>query len=416
MNRIVLIGNGFDLAHGMNTSYSHFIANYWHEIGIKLKSFYNSNFTSSRKTFDCYGLLVRDMPGPHISKPIDFGLTYLDIHRSLESIGLELIFTNKFLEILNQKNNLENWVDIENEYYRLLKENLKNEKHDDKIKCLNNDFIQVKLLLEAYLRKIENEFTSDLPEKQIIGTIGHKIYAPFNIKDFSEDFINKKAELEFEKYQKIIQIESGDVKDYSIFSDKEKSLLNKLTNPTSVKEIRRLLISDGASIYFDLLPNELLFLNFNYTATEKFYDNQYNFGDFESKKSLKKQIIHIHGAINKDDINSIIFGYGDELDEDYKTIENLNNNAFLENIKSIKYLDSKNYKNLLEFIESDDYQIFIFGHSCGMSDRTLLNTLFEHKNCVSIKPFYHKIDDENDNFIDIISHSLKSHYFKFRLK
>ena len=29
MNRIILIGNGFDLAHGMKTSYRQFIDNYW---------------------------------------------------------------------------------------------------------------------------------------------------------------------------------------------------------------------------------------------------------------------------------------------------------------------------------------------------------------------------------------------------
>ena len=36
------------------------------------------------------------------------------------------------------------------------------------------------------------------------------------------------------------------------------------------------------------------------------------------------------------------------------------------------------------------YQIFIFGHSCGISDRTLLIMLFEHDNCASIKVFYHE--------------------------
>ena len=42
------------------------------------------------------------------------------------------------------------------------------------------------------------------------------------------------------------------------------------------------------------------------------------------------------------------------------------------------------------------------GHSCGNSDRTLMNALFEHRNCVSIKPFYYKSQDGNDNYQDII--------------
>ena len=37
MNRIILIGNGFDLAHQMKTSYGHFINNYWNRLVIKLK-------------------------------------------------------------------------------------------------------------------------------------------------------------------------------------------------------------------------------------------------------------------------------------------------------------------------------------------------------------------------------------------
>ena len=42
------------------------------------------------------------------------------------------------------------------------------------------------------------------------------------------------------------------------------------------------------------------------------------------------------------------------------------------------------------------------GHSCGNSDRTLLNTLFEHRNCVSIKPYYHLKEDGTDNYIELI--------------
>ena len=42
------------------------------------------------------------------------------------------------------------------------------------------------------------------------------------------------------------------------------------------------------------------------------------------------------------------------------------------------------------------------GHSCGNSDRTLLNTLFEHKNCVSIKPFYYIREDGTDNYMELI--------------
>ena len=51
---------------------------------------------------------------------------------------------------------------------------------------------------------------------------------------------------------------------------------------------------------------------------------------------------------------------------------------------------------------ADYYQIYIMGHSCGNSDRTLLNTLFEHKNCVSIKPYYYQKTDGTDNYMEIV--------------
>ncbi|MCE9216511.1 bacteriophage abortive infection AbiH family protein, partial [Bacteroides ovatus] len=140
----------------------------------------------------------------------------------------------------------------------------------------------------------------------------------------------------------------------------------------------------------NLIPNTLI-LNFNYTKTaEKLYI-----------KNGNDKIINIHGELNNEN-NPIIFGYGDELDDDYERIERLQNNDFLENIKSIRYHKTRNYRKLLEFVALGPYQVFIMGHSCGNSDRTLLNTLFEHDNCLSIKVFYRQYEDGTDNYIDMI--------------
>lgn len=42
------------------------------------------------------------------------------------------------------------------------------------------------------------------------------------------------------------------------------------------------------------------------------------------------------------------------------------------------------------------------GHSCGNSDRTLLNTLFEHPNCISVKVYYHQREDGTDDYSQLI--------------
>lgn len=143
-----------------------------------------------------------------------------------------------------------------------------------------------------------------------------------------------------------------------------------------------------------LYPNRLMLLNFNYTNTADLYIPKCpNYKD-------KFIINHIHG--NLKDHDSIIFGYGDELDDRYNKLVKLNNNDYLHNIKSIKYLEADNYRKMLAFIDSAPYQVYIMGHSCGNSDRTLLNTLFEHKNCLSIKPFYYIKKDGSDNYFEII--------------
>lgn len=140
-----------------------------------------------------------------------------------------------------------------------------------------------------------------------------------------------------------------------------------------------------------VLSDQILFLNFNGTCIEPTV--------YLEKFGIRGQ--PIHGELGNDK-NPIIFGYGDELDDDYKEISKLNDNDYLKNIKSIRYLETDNYRKLLSFIDSAPFQIYIMGHSCGNSDRTLLNTLFEHKNCVSIKPFYYEKPDGTDNYIEII--------------
>ncbi|MBQ2073272.1 MAG: hypothetical protein II463_01080, partial [Bacteroidaceae bacterium] len=66
-----------------------------------------------------------------------------------------------------------------------------------------------------------------------------------------------------------------------------------------------------------------------------------------------------------------------------------------------RYLLTRHYKDLLEFLMAAPFQVLIMGHSCGNSDRTLLNTIFEHENCVSIKHFYHKRRSGGDNYLDL---------------
>ena len=104
------------------------------------------------------------------------------------------------------------------------------------------------------------------------------------------------------------------------------------------------------------------------------------------------------------------------MDDDYKTIEKLQDNEFLENIKSINYHKTRNYRRLLDFIHSGLFQVYVMGHSCGNSDRTLLNTLFEHENCASVKVFYHQTGEEKDDYSNLIRNISRNFNDKARMR
>lgn len=137
--------------------------------------------------------------------------------------------------------------------------------------------------------------------------------------------------------------------------------------------------------------NLITFLNFNYTNTIEKYIKYAN-----GRGALNYSLNYIHGKLENTQ-NPIIFGFGDETDEYYKKIEELNINEFLNNFKSFGYFKTNNYQNLLSIIESKPFDVDILGHSCGLSDRVLLNTVFEHGNCEAIKiHYYENINGENN--------------------
>jgi hypothetical protein len=136
------------------------------------------------------------------------------------------------------------------------------------------------------------------------------------------------------------------------------------------------------------MAKETLILNFNYTDTISNYMSK------SSYKSPKK--IFIHGELNSVG-NPIIFGFGDEVDRRYEDIENSPAHGWFEYIKSFWYLKTNNYRDLISFIDSDEYQVLVLGHSCGLSDRTMLQMIFQHDNCRSIKLYYYGDKDSNNH-------------------
>jgi hypothetical protein len=398
MNRIILIGNGFDLAHGMKTGYNDFLDDFWNQTVEKVRQAESQIGVSFQdQNIQVYGTKQFGVNYNYNTKKRGFQL-----FRHYTSIyDFQYQMKNQFLEGISKFQKYKNWVDIEHEYYHFLTSyiELSEERRSKSIEKLNDDFRSVSTLLEEYLRKIESEFKGKHDQK-IENAIGTHIFSTIEYDDVSEEGIESIVDRLYMKRKREHEEKIDNLNTYFNLSS---SKFNSIQAVLKIKkEIKAELKSKKGTAFSNLIPEKILFLNFNYTSTDLKYADAAKFQKNKTGKISETEVIRIHGSLYDPDYNPIIFGYGDELDETYHEMEKLNDNRFLENIKSMKYLETNNYKKLLEFINLEEYQIFLFGHSCGVSDRTLLNTLFEHKNCVSIKPFYHQKDENTDNFSDIV--------------
>ena len=352
MNRLVIIGNGFDMAHGLKTSYMDFINWYWER---RLNAMLTEHAPISedclckleiKNTKDCASwsnffflhsfrdLMTREWKNP----PTEI------ISTIKENTDEFSVTYSKFFETILQSIETRGWVDIENDYYQLLKKCAESTDCGYTVKELNDQLAYLQERLVEYLGSIgANEYKKKLHDAMI---------EFFDPADFSTEGRKKAMEnigLDIKSFEEV---------EYN-YEERNK-----------------------------LIPGRIMLLSFNYTATAKMYGN------------FNLEFNYIHGDLEHP--KNIIFGYGDELDKNYKDILDRNDNELLRNVKSVRYLETRHYHDMLEFLMSAPFQVLIMGHSCGNSDNTLLNTVFEHENCVSIKPFYHKWEDGSDNYLELV--------------
>ena len=355
MNRLVIIGNGFDMAHGLKTSYKDFINWYWDR---RVDAFVG-NITKVSADSLCK-LTIKDNPNLSCWNVFAFDNSYFkDIRGNRTCSGYEVITelqkypdtfsvdTTPFFGTIIQSIETKGWIDIENDYYQLLKKCTETTDCGYTVKELNEQL--------AYLQKKLVEYLSTIDVPETIGTINSAIRENICIEDLS---IEGKA---LAKTMGVIEYDTNSFDDNRYMDER----------------------------FSGLPPERTMLLCFNYTGTVKEYEQ---YGGLI--------LNYIHGELEHPE--HIIFGYGDELDKDYQDILDKQDNELLKNVKSVKYLETRNYHKMLDFLMAAPFQVLIMGHSCGNSDRTLLNTVFEHENCVSIKPFYHKWEDGSDNYLELV--------------
>lgn len=326
MNNLIIIGNGFDLAHGMETSYTEFLLWFLNNAVMQLKSQYG------------YSDEVLTITSPLTIK-FNEGRPFSAINMLLDALARNNIGikgNSKFIEEVFKTSYSGYWVDIEYSYYRSLISALEN---------LTPPFLR----RTPFLKNVVTKTNSDLQ------------YITIKLVEYLKSDNVTKAQ----RNQEISQVLS--------------SITGNNYYNQNTKEVKE---------------NSTLILNFNYTKTINLYDIELGLGNNRSK------IINIHGEIDSK-VNPIIFGYGDEMDPFYPTLENLNMNSILDHIKSFHYLKTTNHKELMNFINSGEkFKVSILGHSCGISDRVLLNAIFEHDKCQEIQIYYHQREDGTNDFFE----------------
>jgi hypothetical protein len=335
LNRIILIGNGFDRSLGMPTSYSHFLD--WifqealKELVIKAKNsdvlYLGSNYNYSLEN-DLLKLVVNSGTIGWLERLIDGKKAYkeylLDRDKLSKQHEFKFIFKPKhsFISELFSNYSQNSWVDIEQVYFKTLLET-----NEQNIKEFHIYFDLLKQKLLTYLKTLE-------------------------INKSHLDKIMSKYKKHF--FGKIIGYDSS-MKIYEEMDD---------------------------------TPAHFYFVNFNYT---NFLLQLMDYAPIYA--SDEYTVNHIHGDL--DDF-PIIFGYGNETGENYSRLESLGND-YLENIKSTHYFNSTHYRDLENQL-NDPYEVYVYGLSCGLSDQILLNTIMQKENCKQIRIFYNKLEDGNDNY------------------
>ncbi len=365
MNKLIIVGNGFDVHCGLPSRYSDFIK--WlilSSINIERNDYYFANeLIEIRCDRLSYGINLKKVSTlyelvKHLfdSKVIIKNMETFNFHIGDLMFQLTFEIKSDLLEQLLKHQIDKNWVDIEMIYYKNLKSllnklnnpNLKPGFNESDLVKINEDLNFLKSYLGIYLKEIINK--------------GNVPY----------DF-NYCAEGGIETIKIIDKFHIDRLKEED-FEDQSKRIIKF---------------------------NNITFLNFNYTGLPY----QLQRGHYNN--------IDIHGSLSQRN-NPPVFGFGDEIDSDYLEMEKTNINDFLTHIKSFAYFHNANYKELIDFIDSDSYVVYIWGHSCGLSDRTLLNMIFEHDNCAAIKPYYWKRGSDNDNYTEITQNI--SRHFRNKLK
>lgn len=173
MNRIVLIGNGFDKAHNLPTGYGDFLDYLRDSIGRYENFTYHSRFAGNgrqcEKQHGFYHRVIDNKEDEWIGVKYFPNENKFRLATNPHGQNKSIYFESLFQE--NEKS--DNWSDLESHYFKVL---YANKESSQKIAQINSEFEYLKRLLSEYLK-------NEVEEKVDIEKIStfHSIYDRFKL-------------------------------------------------------------------------------------------------------------------------------------------------------------------------------------------------------------------------------------------
>ncbi|PCJ66906.1 MAG: hypothetical protein COA58_05490 [Bacteroidetes bacterium] len=355
MNTLFIIGNGFDLAHGLKTRYEDFILSLIKKDLLELISIFKE-IPQTNFDLKSTNITLSSSPDLVISFLEKFTPTIESISDLKRNVGqfkhiTHLRFKNLVLQRIWKSHKSPNWSDIEWQYFQTLVGIVNPPKSspltdqtihlENQLIKLNEDIDEIAQELNDYLKEISENF---IPDLSLI-----------------------------EKYNKILLEHLGG--NNLILNFNYTSVLSHC--PTANQ-------FDMINIHGILGQYSPLIIGYGDEATSlyKKLENQNNFEFLRHTKSSRyaenDNYHKVHSFINR-------------WTKPISMIEQENINSGI--------TMSPNYVPLSEV----PYEVVILGHSCGLSDRVLLKEILENNNCEKVHVYYYNDKKGNTDFLHTVS-------------
>lgn len=363
INKILVLGNGFDLAHYLPTKYDHFMTAMQAIVKSQNKEInFDELFADYLKNNDEFFLRAKEL-----YKTDEFKLSESlvnDFKEKLENNSWFQYFS-QYLE--NTSNGIETWIDFENEIEKALVDVIKILNKQDNNDVVINNYTIHSNDYRLFAKNINmTGYTAILESFKIMSfySKNNSYYASSHI-DILNRYGNQYTSYNFNRIFKTMSKQLNDFKE--IFSLYISEVIEKL------QPKKPFIIPKGLDIGLSAV------FTFNYSESfQRFYG---------IAPKLIDKVQHLHG--NAKD-NNIVLGI-DDLNDDlkpYKIYDFVKTYQKIIQKTDYQFLDDMGlsikatYNPVILYSDSDfnPYEIIIWGHSLDISDKEYIQDIFDLNN------------------------------------